>query len=159
GCDPESVPAWPVPQRPARPISGNHTGPTDEVCLVDQRVPSPVSSHHLGHNRDLYSRVPAGPRGQRGDWIWRDANRRGQPGWLWALLTLPLSWVARLAYVVYGPSCRHVLLLLWARRQRSGERMRQMQPRHPEIPRHQDHRDLGGSSLPTQPRLGFPSQL
>lgn len=33
-------------------------------------------------------------------WIWRDANRRGQPGLLWALLTLPLSWLAILAYVV-----------------------------------------------------------
>ena len=33
-------------------------------------------------------------------WIWRDANRRGQPGLLWALLTLPLSWLAVLAYVV-----------------------------------------------------------
>ncbi|HEX6797066.1 MAG TPA: hypothetical protein VF116_05040 [Ktedonobacterales bacterium] len=32
-------------------------------------------------------------------WIWRDANRRGQPGLLWALLTLPLSWLAVLAYV------------------------------------------------------------
>ncbi|MGH3579830.1 MAG: hypothetical protein ACRDU0_20035 [Mycobacterium sp.] len=29
-----------------------------------------------------------------------DANRRGQPGWLWALLTIPLSWVAVLAYLV-----------------------------------------------------------
>lgn len=33
-------------------------------------------------------------------WVMQDANRRGQPGWLWAALTLPLSWVALLAYVV-----------------------------------------------------------
>src|SRR5215831_1735539 len=33
-------------------------------------------------------------------WIWRDANRRGQPGWLWALMTIPLHWIAPLAYVV-----------------------------------------------------------
>ncbi|HEV7215454.1 MAG TPA: hypothetical protein VGP33_10055 [Chloroflexota bacterium] len=33
-------------------------------------------------------------------WVMPDANRRGQPGWLWAALTLPLSWVALLAYVV-----------------------------------------------------------
>lgn len=29
-----------------------------------------------------------------------DANRRGQPGWLWAVLTLPLGWIALLAYLV-----------------------------------------------------------
>jgi hypothetical protein len=29
-----------------------------------------------------------------------DADMRGQPGWLWAVLTLPLSWVAILAYLV-----------------------------------------------------------
>ena len=29
-----------------------------------------------------------------------DANRRGQPGWLWALLTVPLGWIALLAYLV-----------------------------------------------------------
>ncbi len=29
-----------------------------------------------------------------------DANRRGQPGWLWALLTIPLGWIALLAYLV-----------------------------------------------------------
>lgn len=29
-----------------------------------------------------------------------DADRHGQPGWLWALLTLPLSWLAVLAYLV-----------------------------------------------------------
>ncbi|HKV85462.1 MAG TPA: hypothetical protein VJN88_12960 [Ktedonobacterales bacterium] len=33
-------------------------------------------------------------------WVMPDANRRGQPGWLWAALTLPLSWVALLVYVV-----------------------------------------------------------
>lgn len=29
-----------------------------------------------------------------------DANRHGQPGWLWAVLTLPLGWIAILGYVV-----------------------------------------------------------
>lgn len=29
-----------------------------------------------------------------------DANRHGQPGWLWALLTIPLNWLAVLAYLV-----------------------------------------------------------
>lgn len=33
-------------------------------------------------------------------WILPDANRRGQPGLIWALLTIPLNWVAVLAYVV-----------------------------------------------------------
>lgn len=33
-------------------------------------------------------------------WIWRDANRRGQPGVIWALLTLPLGWFTVLAYLV-----------------------------------------------------------
>jgi hypothetical protein len=33
-------------------------------------------------------------------WIWRDANQRGQPGWLWALVTIPLHWLALLAYIV-----------------------------------------------------------
>lgn len=33
-------------------------------------------------------------------WMRPDANTRGQPGILWALLTIPLSWVAVLAYVV-----------------------------------------------------------
>jgi cytochrome bd-type quinol oxidase subunit 1 len=33
-------------------------------------------------------------------WIRPDANTRGQPGLLWAVLTIPLSWVAILAYVV-----------------------------------------------------------
>lgn len=29
-----------------------------------------------------------------------DANRHGQPGWLWALLTIPFSWFVILAYVI-----------------------------------------------------------
>ena len=29
-----------------------------------------------------------------------DANRIGQPGWLWALLTIPLGWLALLVYAV-----------------------------------------------------------
>jgi hypothetical protein len=33
-------------------------------------------------------------------WVRPDADRRGQPGLLWALLALPLSWLAILAYVV-----------------------------------------------------------
>lgn len=33
-------------------------------------------------------------------WIRPDADLRGQPGWLWAVLTLPLSWLAVLAYLV-----------------------------------------------------------
>lgn len=33
-------------------------------------------------------------------WIRPDANSRGQPGLLWAILTLPLNWVAVLAYLV-----------------------------------------------------------
>ena len=33
-------------------------------------------------------------------WIRPDADMRGQPGLLWALLTIPLTWVAVLAYVV-----------------------------------------------------------
>ena len=33
-------------------------------------------------------------------WIRPDANTRGQPGMIWALLTIPLAWVAVLAYVV-----------------------------------------------------------
>lgn len=41
-----------------------------------------------------------------------DANRHGQPGWLWAVLTLPLGWIAILGYVVVralvtqGPALR-----------------------------------------------------
>lgn len=33
-------------------------------------------------------------------WIRPDANTRGQPGLLWALLTLPLNWFAVLTYLV-----------------------------------------------------------
>ena len=33
-------------------------------------------------------------------WVRPDANQRGQPGFLWALLTIPLSWVAVLAYLI-----------------------------------------------------------
>ena len=29
-----------------------------------------------------------------------DADHHGQPGWLWAVLTLPLGWIAILGYVV-----------------------------------------------------------
>lgn len=29
-----------------------------------------------------------------------DANRLGQPGWLWALITIPLGWLALLAYLI-----------------------------------------------------------
>ncbi len=29
-----------------------------------------------------------------------DANRLGEQGWLWALLTIPLGWLTILAYVV-----------------------------------------------------------
>ena len=28
-----------------------------------------------------------------------DANRQGQPGWLWAVLTIPFSWLTILIYV------------------------------------------------------------
>lgn len=28
-----------------------------------------------------------------------DADRRGQPGWLWAVLTIPFGWLAILIYV------------------------------------------------------------
>lgn len=41
-----------------------------------------------------------------------DADRHGQPGWLWAILTLPLGWIAILGYVVVralvtqGPALR-----------------------------------------------------
>jgi len=33
-------------------------------------------------------------------WVRDDADRIGQPGWLWALLTIPLGWVAIIAYLV-----------------------------------------------------------
>lgn len=29
-----------------------------------------------------------------------DANRLGQPGWLWAVLTIPLGWIALLVYAI-----------------------------------------------------------
>jgi hypothetical protein len=29
-----------------------------------------------------------------------DANRQGQPGWLWGVLAIPFGWLAILAYVV-----------------------------------------------------------
>lgn len=33
-------------------------------------------------------------------WISPDADRRGQPGWLWTLLTLPFGWITVILYVV-----------------------------------------------------------
>lgn len=37
-----------------------------------------------------------------------DADRRSQPGWLWALLTIPFGWLTLLVYAVIravsGPS-------------------------------------------------------
>jgi hypothetical protein len=33
-------------------------------------------------------------------YIWPDARRRGQPGWLWALASIFLSWFGVLAYLV-----------------------------------------------------------
>lgn len=41
-----------------------------------------------------------------------DADRHGQPGWLWAVLTLPLGWLAILGYLIVrafvtqGPALR-----------------------------------------------------
>jgi len=32
-------------------------------------------------------------------WMWQDANRRGQVGWLWALLTIPFGWITVLVYL------------------------------------------------------------
>jgi hypothetical protein len=29
-----------------------------------------------------------------------DANRHGQPGWLWGVLAIPLGWPAILPYVI-----------------------------------------------------------
>lgn len=29
-----------------------------------------------------------------------DANRMGQPGWLWAVLTIPLGWLTLLIYAI-----------------------------------------------------------
>ncbi|HZC06619.1 MAG TPA: hypothetical protein VE338_13370 [Ktedonobacterales bacterium] len=40
-------------------------------------------------------------------WVAPDATRRGQPGWLWALLTIPFGWLAVIVYAAlrmrYGP--------------------------------------------------------
>jgi hypothetical protein len=33
-------------------------------------------------------------------YIRRDAKRRGQPGWLWALATIFLTWIAILTYLI-----------------------------------------------------------
>lgn len=33
-------------------------------------------------------------------YVWRDARRRGQPGWLWALAGIFLGWLGILAYLV-----------------------------------------------------------
>jgi uncharacterized membrane protein len=33
-------------------------------------------------------------------WIAPDARRRGQPGWRWALLTIPFGWITVLLYAV-----------------------------------------------------------
>lgn len=33
-------------------------------------------------------------------WIAPDAHRRGQPGWLWALFTIPFGWITVLVYAV-----------------------------------------------------------
>ncbi len=33
-------------------------------------------------------------------WIAPDAHRRGQPGWLWALLTIPFGWITVVVYAV-----------------------------------------------------------
>lgn len=33
-------------------------------------------------------------------WIYPDAQRRGLPGTLWTALTLPLGWLAVIAYLV-----------------------------------------------------------
>jgi hypothetical protein len=33
-------------------------------------------------------------------WMRPDAEAHGQPGLVWALLTIPLSWIAVLAYVI-----------------------------------------------------------
>lgn len=36
----------------------------------------------------------------------RDANRVGQPGWLWAILTIPFGWLALLVYGVVRATTR-----------------------------------------------------
>jgi hypothetical protein len=33
-------------------------------------------------------------------YVWRDAGRRGQPGWLWALASIFLGWLGILAYLI-----------------------------------------------------------
>ncbi len=33
-------------------------------------------------------------------WVRADANRHGQPGWLWVVAALPLGWLAVLAYLI-----------------------------------------------------------
>lgn len=33
-------------------------------------------------------------------WIGPDADRRGQPGWLWTLLTIPFGWITVILYLV-----------------------------------------------------------
>ena len=33
-------------------------------------------------------------------WMRPDASRRGQPGWLWALLTIPFGWITVFVYAV-----------------------------------------------------------
>jgi hypothetical protein len=33
-------------------------------------------------------------------WVKQDADRSGQPGILWAILTIPLGWLTILAYAV-----------------------------------------------------------
>lgn len=33
-------------------------------------------------------------------WMLPDANRHGQPGWLWALLTIPFGWITIILYAL-----------------------------------------------------------
>ena len=33
-------------------------------------------------------------------WMAPAASRRGQPGWLWALLTIPFGWITLIIYAV-----------------------------------------------------------
>jgi hypothetical protein len=33
-------------------------------------------------------------------YVWRDARRWGQPGWLWALIAIFLGWLGILAYLI-----------------------------------------------------------
>src|SRR5215813_4642807 len=68
------------------------------VCSVSRPKGSP---HDYPLRRPAVRPLPLRPILYIGlVWIWRDATRRGQPGWLWALLTRPLNWVALLAHVV-----------------------------------------------------------